>query len=144
MMLEPQVSKFDPDFDRPSAPRSQRGDASRSFKKRLVVNPFLVLVDWVVAFALLRAAIARVNSVLFLIGAALLLLGFLLLQYHCLDCGRTGWLIRQGRHICPDDVFRRPGRQPRRLRVPGIGVQIMVWCYLLATVIILSLILARA
>jgi hypothetical protein len=143
-MREPHLFPFDPEFDSPPPPRAQLPDSSPSDQKRLLVNPFLALVDWLVALALLRAAIARVNFALFLIGSLFLLLGSLLLQYHCLDCGATGWLIRHGSHACPDEVFRRPSRRPRRLRVPRIATQIVVWCYLVAAAVILLLILTRA
>jgi hypothetical protein len=139
-MLEPQLSTFDPDFDSPAARRPQLGDSPLNREKRLVVNPFLVVLDWLIAFALFRAAIAHRNFTIFQIGAVLLLSGFFLLQYHCLDCGTTGWLIRHRSHTCHDDVVRW---RPPRFRVPSVGTQIVVWCYLVAAAVLLLLILAR-
>jgi len=109
-----------------------------------VVNPLLAVLDWLVALAILRASIARVNVRLFQVGSILLVLGFLLFQYHCLDCGATGWLIRQRRHACPEDVVRWRNRGPRRRRVPSIGTQIVLWCYLLGLAVGLWLIFAKA
>ncbi len=109
-----------------------------------MVNPFLVVMDWLVAFAIIRAAFVRLNFRLFQVGTILLLLGFLLLQYHCLDCGATGWVLLHRRHACPADVVRWRNRRPRRWRVPSVGTQIVVWCYLIAMALLLWLILARA
>jgi hypothetical protein len=119
----------------------QRPDSSSGFQKRLVVNPFLVVLDWLVALAILRASIARFNFRLFQVGTILLVLGFLLVQYHCLDCGATGWVLRHRRHACPEDVVRWRNRRPRHWRVPSVGTQIVVWCNLLATAVLLWLIL---
>ncbi len=101
-------------------------------------------MDWLVAFAIIRAAFVRLNFRLFQVGTILLLLGFLLLQYHCLDCGATGWVLLHRRHACPADVVRWRNRRPRRWRVPSVGTQIVVWCYLIAMALLLWLILARA
>jgi len=143
MLLEQQLSTFDPEFDPPPQPRLQRPDSSSGSQKRLLVNPFLAVMGWLVALAILRAAIARVDFRLFQVGAILLLLGFLLVQYHCLDCGATGWVLRQGRHACPEDVVRWRNRRPRPWRVPSVGTQIVVWCYLLTMAFGLWLILAH-
>ncbi|MGO9465736.1 MAG: hypothetical protein ACLQIB_34680 [Isosphaeraceae bacterium] len=109
-----------------------------------MVNPFLVVMDWLVAWAMLRAAVARINFRLFQVGTILLLLGFLLFQYHCLDCGATGWLIRRKRHACPEDVVRWRNRRPRRRSVPSAGTQIVVWFFLVAMAFLLWLILGAA
>lgn len=144
MLSEPQPSTFDPEFEAPFPAEAQRPGSAQRDKKRLLVNPILALVDWLVAVALLRAAITRVNFALFAAGAWLLFLGFVLAQYHCLDCGATGWLVHQGRHVCREDRLGRPSRRRRVWRVPGISVQIVVWFYLLAAAVILLLIVARS
>jgi len=139
--MELLLSSFDPDFDRP---QRQLPDDPRSFTKRLVVNPFLVVIDWLAAFAILRASIERHNRILFQIGAGVLLLGLLLLQYHCLDCGKTGWVLRQGRHDCPDDVAGWRERRSGRLGVPSIRAQIVIWCVVLGIVVFFWLLLTDA
>ena len=136
--MELHLSIFDPDLDVP--PRPQRPGLNDGPPKRLLVNPFLVVIDWLAAVTLLRAGIKRVEFSVFLAGAILLLLGFILLRYHCLDCGATGWALMHRRHACS------PGQVPkwRRLRVPSITIQVVIWGYLLAAAIALFLILRRA
>jgi hypothetical protein len=116
----------------------------RGGEKRLLVNPFLVVMDWLLAVSILRAAFKRADSVLFEVGAVLLLLSFFLLQYHCLDCGATGWMLLRRRHACPVEVRRRRNGRPPRWGVPSVGIQIVVWCYLLVAVVLIWLILTRA
>jgi hypothetical protein len=142
MRSEPNLSTFDPEFDAPPRQEARPPSSWHSNEKRLLVNPFLVLIDWLAAYALIRAAVMRVNFPLFAAGTILLILGFFLLQYHCLDCGRVGWAIWQSRHICRVDPSRHPSRRWRRLSVPRTAVQIVIWCYLLAAVVILCLVRA--
>jgi hypothetical protein len=139
--MEPLLSISDPEFD---LPQLQRPASSRGFTKRLVVNPFLVVIDWLIAFAILRASIEQHSFILCQIGTMVLFFGFLLLQYHCLDCGRTGWLLRHRRHACPDGVVSWQGRRRDRLSVPGIRTQVGIWCVVIATVVFLWLILTEA
>jgi hypothetical protein len=142
MMVEEHRSTFDPEFDPPAA-RSRPAGAWDDTDKRLIVNPFLVLVDWLAAYAFFRAAIMRVDFTMFQIGAALLLVSSVLCQYHCLDCGATGWLVRHRRHRCPEAVARSRIERPRRWHIPGVAVQIVVWGYLVAMAVALYLILSR-
>jgi hypothetical protein len=143
-LWEPALSNFDPDLDPPPSPTSPRQDVWNGTGKRLVVNPFLVVMDWLVAFAILRAAIARVNFKLFQVGAILLLVGFLLVQYHCLDCGKTGWVLRHRRHACRGDVARWQNRRLLPRVFPSVGTQIVMWCFLLAMAAFLWLVLSQA
>ena len=101
---------FDRDIDpQPRRPaRSDRGSIVPS--QRLIVNPFLAVLGFVIIVAIWREAFSRRSSGLFQLGAALLLVVGFLVQYHCLDCGATGWLIRCRRHACPTVVALGAGR----------------------------------
>jgi hypothetical protein len=135
MLAETRQSAFDPEFD-PPPPRWRR----EHVPLRLVVNPWLVVLDWLTAYMIVRAAVLRVNFTLFQLGCAVALLGFFLLQFHCLDCGATGWLLRFRRHHCPDGVAAWCARRPSRWPIPSVGTQIVAWCFALAMAVLLALI----
>jgi hypothetical protein len=144
MLVKPPQSAFDPEFDSPPSPRAESPqDLPVSDGNRLIVNPILVLGAWVGSYWLLRAAILSVNFFLFAMGATLLVVSFFLLRYYCIDCGGAGWLIRYKRHTCREDMRRRHLRL-RRWRVPVVAAQVLAWCYFVAAVVILWLILTRA
>jgi hypothetical protein len=143
MLLKPPQSASDAEFDSPPSPRSEPPDPSPRGGNRLIVNPILVLGAWVGSYWLLRAAILWVNFSLFATGTTLLIVSFFLLRYYCADCGGAGWLIRYARHACREDM-RQQRRRPRRWRIPVIAAQILAWCYFVAAVVILWLILTRA
>lgn len=95
--------------------------------QRLVANPFLfatVMVAWV---AYIRVAIESVSVVAFGIGVLLLPVMPLFLQFHCLDCGRTDWLRRRGRHVCEGVVLRSQVGTRGWLRAPSASTQTKLW-----------------
>jgi hypothetical protein len=130
---------FDRDIDpQPRRPaRSDRGSIVPS--QRLIVNPFLAVLGFVIIVAIWREAFIRRSSGLFQLGAALLLVVGFLVQYHCLDCGATGWLIRCRRHACPTVVARWELGERRRFRGPGVRSQLWIWFILLAAACVLGL-----
>ena len=130
---------FDRDIDpQPRRPaRSDRGSIVPS--QRLIVNPFLAVLGFVIIVAIWREAFIRRSSGLFQLGAALLLVVGFLVQYHCLDCGATGWLIRCRRHACPTVVARWALGERRRFRGPGVRFQLCIWFVLLASACVLWL-----
>jgi hypothetical protein len=106
--------------------------------QRLVANPFLAIFGLIGWFALMRQALAVRSLPLF--GFALLSLGVVILlpQYHCLDCGATGLLIRWKSHACESVRLRQECGQARRIRGPNPWVQTVLWCYLLAALAVLA------
>jgi hypothetical protein len=54
-------------------------------------------------------------------------LGLFLVQFHCLDCGATGWLVRYQRHACPKVVARWRSRVVRRFHGPRLRIQLIAW-----------------
>ncbi len=109
--------------------------------QRIIVNPLLGVLSWLVTFALIRLAVKNRSSTLFLLGVCLLFAAFLVQQFHCLDCGATGWLVRYRRHACPSVVARYRQRDVRRFRVPRVMTQIAIWFYLITGTLVLLLIL---
>jgi hypothetical protein len=138
--VEPGPDVFDRDLD--PAPRRSRDPASVSIApfQRLVVNPFLTVLLLVIIVAILRFATQTQNTALFQIGIGLILVDVLLVQYHCLDCGATGWLIRYRKHGCPTVVTRFQRGEWRRFRGPSVKLQLAGWIVILATAFILGLI----
>ena len=152
MERDPWPSTYDHDLDLPPrpSPRARRGKPlaqspreSLELYQRLVANPVLAVISGVVVVALLRAALVTKSLALFLIGSALLSFTLLLLQFHCLDCGATGWLIRSRWHACPAVVARWRSRLLPQFRGPGLSVQLQMWFYLLMAASILILALFR-
>jgi hypothetical protein len=107
----------------------------------MLANPLLSVAACVGAVVLIRIALQHRALPLFLLGVALLFGAGLLVQFHCLDCGATGWLLSARRHACSPLLARwREGRL-RRWQLPGLKVQMLVWLHLLASVTGLLLIL---
>jgi len=135
---------FDRDVD------SQAGRLPRVPKEllteyqRIVVNPLLGVLAWVATTALLSVGVRRRSLALFLSGLSLLVVGFLVHQFHCLDCGATGWLVRYRSHACPKVLARYQEREFRRFRVPNVATQITIWFYLLAAVLLLVVLLLNS
>ncbi len=132
-------------FDRELDPQPQRpaGPDRNTVVpfQRLVVNPFLAVLVFVIIVALWREAVTRRMPALFQLGVGLLIVDVFLVQFHCLDCGATGWLLRYRRHACPPVLFRWQHAEWRRFRGPGVRLQLAAWLILLASVFVLAMIL---
>jgi hypothetical protein len=110
-----------------------------------VANPFLALVVFVAGMALwnqtlapnVPAAIPAVIWVVTLAGS------LAVLQYHCLDCGRSGWLFHWPSHACWQVVARRRAGQVRTLRGPNPTTQAKLWMCALFCAATLALIVSR-
>ena len=131
---------FDPDLDPPPVRVAGLDRDSVVRFQRLVVNPFLAVSVFVLIVALCRIAVEKRWPTLFGIGVALFVVDGFLVHYHCLDCGKTGWLIRYRRHSCPTVVSRWQLGDSRRLRGPGVRLQLTAWLIVLASVFVLALI----
>lgn len=107
---------------------------------RLVANPFLgvfALIIWLgLMTVILRGAAGAFTTLAVLLALASLSLLPKLLHYHCLDCGGTGPLTTWRRHICPNVIARRFEGRTRRIRGPSPTVQILLWLWLLATLLV--------
>jgi hypothetical protein len=131
-------------FDRELDPQPQRRvgpdrDTVVPFQ-RLLVNPFLAVAVFVLVVALWREGVTRRSPALFQLGVGLLLVDVFLVQYHCLDCGATGWLLRYRRHACPTVLSRWQRGESRRFRGPGVRLQLVAWVTLVAAVFVLAVI----
>ena len=138
--MEPGRSTFDRELDlqprRPrTAPLEPIGDC-----QRLVANPLLGVLFWIVAFMMLRASLRRHDLTLFVWALLFVLVGIAFMQYHCLDCGKTGWLLRFRIHACPAVIARRESQWMRRFRGPGLKVQLVVWFILMMAALVLGLV----
>jgi hypothetical protein len=108
--------------------------------QRLVANPFLAVLAWLAAFALVSESMKRQNLALLMTGVILLFVAFFFLQFHCLDCGMTGWLLRSWAHACPAVIARRQSRFVRRFHGPGLKLQLVAWFILLMAVFVLGMV----
>jgi hypothetical protein len=107
--------------------RRQRREPPIQRYQRLLANPFLAaagLVGWI---ALVRLALRseRIDY----IGASIVLLVPLgsLLQFHCLDCGKTAGLWRWRSHCCEAVQMRRATGRGRWFRGPAPPAQTFLW-----------------
>lgn len=108
--------------------------------QRLVANPFLAIFGGVAWVSLLRwISLTRRGDLLFPALCSGLLL-VLYLQYHCLDCGGTGHLLRWRRHDCLRVRLRRELNRPRRFRGPTPGVQTFLWVVLMGMALLVAMI----
>jgi hypothetical protein len=129
----------DPEFEPFPAARVRLRDFDPQDHQRLVVNPFLAvlgLLAWArILFWILESPSLSVATLL-MIPALWLLLH--LVQYHCLDCGRTGRYTRRDRHFCPAVNHRR--NEGRSSRFPSSRGQLILWCWLLGSIAVLILV----
>ncbi len=144
MESDPRAREHDPELDPPRRPSLHLRDPLPEEYQRLVANPFLAVLGLIAWSQMLRLAYDARNPLL-LLGVVLSLAGVAyLLHYHCLDCGRTGLLIRWRRHACERVVARRLADRPRRVRGPNPSVQVVLWGYLLLGLAVLVGIVYRA
>jgi hypothetical protein len=129
--VDPGRGAFDHDLDSRPGSRPRVPFESVPDYQRILVNPFLGVLAWVVMFALIDAGVKHQSLTLFLTGLSLMLAGLFLGQFHCLDCGATGWLYGYRRHACPSVVARYENREVRRFRIPRVWTQVTIWVYLL-------------
>jgi hypothetical protein len=129
---------FDPDLDvqrrRPDPPIEPIVE-----HQRLVANPFLTALGWLAAFGLIREAVMRRSLPLFFTAVALFFFSFLLLQFHCLDCGVTRWLPTYQWHACPAVVARQANAARRRFRGPRLRTQLVLWFVFMAVASVLGM-----
>ena len=111
------MSTFDPDLDTPRARlRNPFGEGVPVYQ-RLVANPLPSVLGLAGAWVALQSSLRTHNLALFLIALVLTGLCPLLIQFHCLDCGRTDFAFRSRRHSC-SEILRRWGLGAAEPEVP--------------------------
>lgn len=138
MQTEPSPTLFDPDHDTPRTLPRGPGSSAISAYQRVIVNPLLAILGWLLAIVLIRYSTRSHNVALYLTALLWLFVPFVLVQFHCLDCRVTGWLLRVRRHSCPSVVARWVSKDSLRGRWPTITVQIHCWIYALFALAILG------
>jgi hypothetical protein len=105
---------------------------------RLVANPFLaffgfilwlVALVWVVNLKIERELIGPMLPIIAIVFLAALWKVWALLQYHCLDCGHTGYMKYWREHLCAASAHRRDSGRRRRFRGPSLVVQMVLWLW---------------
>ena len=98
--------------------------------QRLVVNPLVAILCSLAGVALIQHALRTRNVVLFCTAVGVLFLSLLLIQFHCRDCGTTGWYLHASRHACAavvarwrQNVLARSGLRAR--------TQLLIWSYVM-------------
>ncbi len=142
--MESGQGTFDADLDAQTRRPAVVGDEPLTDYQRLIANPFLAVLGWLLASIVVRIAIVQRNSALFLAGLAGGVIALLLIQVHCLDCGTTVWLIVARRHACAAIAARRLAGWQRRRRGPGVKVQLAAWFVVLGTVFLVGWIIWAA
>ena len=133
----------DPDFDASPGLRRWPLDFDPTGHQRLVVNPFLAVLGLVglgwISFDILYDSPVPVLAIATMLPIALLRY---LIQYHCLDCGRTGSYSRHKTHACPGVLARWREHQRWRFPFPTPGTQLVIWGWVLGAVGLLVVITA--
>ncbi len=138
-------STYDHDLD--AHPRPPRGPAeSFASYQRLIVNPLLAVAMCVAAVCFVRYSLRERALWQFLVALALLGLSFFTVQFHCLDCGKTGWFLAARRHGCAPSLARWQDGHPTRWQFPAPKAQLILWWYFLAsatTLVVILFVLSR-
>jgi hypothetical protein len=138
--VEPGRSTFDPDLDRQPGQPARDSIHPIDGCQRLVANPFLAVLAWLVSFGLVNESMKRQELALFMTGIVVLFVAFFFLQFHCLDCGVTGWLLRSWAHACPPVVARRQSQMVRRFHGPGLKTQLAAWFIIMTAAFVLGMV----
>lgn len=134
-------SLYDPDLDTPHRPFAVEAE-SVAESQRLVANPSVAFLLWLVAYTVIRQALIGHHLVLFFVGLLLTVVPLPTAQYHCLDCGSTGWALRARRHLCPSVLARLHHGNVSWFRMPRLRTQFKLWLCLVIIAFLLYAILA--
>jgi hypothetical protein len=135
---------FDHDLDAEPRRRNPNPDHPPYDYQRLVANPFLTVLAWIVFLALLRVVVPRQDAAGLVADIVVFALTLLLIQFHCLDCGATGWLVRYHHHACPKVITRWQNRIVRRFHGPGLRLQLIAWFIFMMAALVLSLVALKS
>jgi hypothetical protein len=130
----------DPDFDAPrTSVRRPRGPVLVPQEtQRLLANPFLSVALAFFGFAILASGYWGGSPMRPAIALLLAFSSWVFLHYHCLDCGKTGFLFRWRSHECERVLLRRLAGVVRRWRGPTPVLQTILWAYALLCLAILG------
>lgn len=121
------MTQFDPDLDMlPPRLESPGGEPVGEFQ-RLIVNPLLALVGLLGAWSVFHYSLQVRNLPLFLASLVLVVASAFLVQFHCLDCGRTDFTVRAGRHACLKVVHRMRLEEIPPFPALSIRLQVTLW-----------------
>jgi hypothetical protein len=110
---------------------------------RLIANPFLLILGWLVAAGVCRLAFAWRRPAVALAGVGIFVASCVLLQFHCFDCGKTDFLHRRRGHRCEGVWARWQSGSMGRWLLPRLELQLVMWFYLIVSVAILVATVAR-
>lgn len=100
--------------------------------QQIVLNPLLTVLGWLLIRVAVTPPFSRWVAIPREAAIAASVLPLLLLQFHCLDCGRTFWMPRRQHHACEQFVTRRrAGIHGRQVFEPGVQARIWFWVLLL-------------
>jgi hypothetical protein len=116
----------DPEFDPEPVGGSRPTIDVVKYYQRLVVNPFLSVIAYAVAGLVISTFRDRKRLVpaTWLIA---LVAGYYLIQFHCLDCGKTGMFHQWRRHACQSVLHRWQERVMVSSRFPTVSQQLQLW-----------------
>ncbi len=134
----------DPEFDASTAPPPRLRDFDPPEHQRLVVNPFLAVLG-LLGLAWLARELTH-SPMVALAGLLVLPLVMLpyLVQYHCLDCGRTGPYPRHRGHACPGVLARWREGHRSRFPFPTPWAQVVVWGWVIGAIAVLLAVVASS
>lgn len=109
---------------------------------RMLANPFLSFFYLVLWFGAMYESVAGgfagpLMPMLIVVLIAALGLVPTLAQYHCLDCGATGRLLRWRRHSCQKSIERKITGRSRSMVLPNPPLQIVLWIWIVMTAALL-------
>jgi hypothetical protein len=133
---------FDAELDTPRRPPTPTTEEV-SACQRVIINPLLAILGWILAVVLIRYSTRTGNLLLYLAALLWLFIPFLLIQFHCLDCRTTGWFWRVRRHACDTVLARWIRRESPRDWLPSVHVQIHIWIYTVSAAAILYFVMVR-
>jgi hypothetical protein len=140
-----QPGLLDPEIDLPRDLRRRPGDVGPLYPyQRMVANPFLAVFAMLAWYGAVTwsCRVGRLDCFLASTFSALLIP--FLFQYHCLDCGATGHVVRAAGHACPRVTGRRQAGARRRFRGPTPVTQTKIWILGMILAGLLGLILAQS
>jgi hypothetical protein len=131
---DPRTRLFDPELDTSHALSASRLPALPieviGEHQRLVVNPLVAILCGLGGVVLIQHALRTRNVLLFGTAVGVLFLSFLLIQFHCRDCGSTGWYLHVGRHACAAVVARWRQNVSARSGLRS-RTQLLIWVYVM-------------
>jgi hypothetical protein len=107
--------------------------------QRVLVNPIVSILCVLAGVALIQFALRTRFLVLFAAGLLVMALGFFLIQYHCLDCGGSGWYQYASRHAC-EPVLARWREKVETHTLLRARTQLSIWIYVLVFGILIYLV----